>query len=256
MRRKLIGLLLALSLVLLVPLGARAAENAPWVQDEAVLLQPEEQQALGAMAGEISERFGVGVYVVTIPDYRDYDPAGAYEAAYGIYHSQNLGFGAQRDGILLMLSMAERDYALFCYGKTAQYAFSDYAMEQLEGEFLDNFRGNDWFGGFSDYFQTCGSYLAQAQAGKPVRESILPRILLFNGIALVIALLVCAVLVAQMKSVRKGSTAACYAGQLHLTDHRDHFTHRTETRRKIQRSDSSGSQSHSGGGGSGRSGKF
>lgn len=256
MRRRLIGLMLALSLVLLLPLGARAAENTPWVEDGASLLQPEERQSLEAVAGEISERYGVGVYAVTVPDYREYDPRGVYEAAYGIYHSQAMGSGTQRDGILLLLSMAERDYALFCYGETAQYAFSDYAMEQLEGEFLDNFRENDWFGGFSDYFQTCGSYLAQAQAGKPVKESILPRILLFNGIALVIALLVCAVLVARMKSVRKGATAACYAGALHLTDRRDHFTHRTETRRKIQRSDSSGSQSRSGGGGSGRSGKF
>lgn len=252
MKRRLIGLMLALSLVLLLPLGARAVENTPWVQDGASLLQPEEWQSLEAVAGEISERYGVGVYAVTVPDYREYDPRGVYEAAYGIYHSQS----PQRDGILLLLSMAERDYAIFCYGETAQYAFSDYAMEQLEGEFLDNFRENDWFGGFSDYFQTCGSYLAQAQAGKPVKESILPRILLFNGIALVIALLVCAVLVARMKSVRKGTTAACYAGQLHLTDRRDHFTHRTETRRKIQRSESSGSQSRSGGGGSGRSGKF
>lgn len=256
MRRRLIGLMLALSLVLLLPLGAVAEENTPWVRDEASLLQPEERQTLEALAGEISERYGVGAYAVTVPDYREYDPDDVYEAAYGIYHSRNLGCGTQRDGILLLLSMAERDYAIFCYGETAGYAFSDYAMEQLEGEFLDNFRENDWFGGFSDYFRTCGSYLAQAQGGKPVRESILPRILLFNGIALVMALLVCAVLVAQMKSVRRGATAACYAGALHLTDRRDHFTHRTETRRKIRRSESSGSQSRSGGGGSGRSGKF
>ena len=62
----------------------------------------------------------------------------------------------------------------------------------------------------------------------------------------------------QMKSVRKAAAANAYlTGALKLTQNSDIFTHRTETRRKIERhSSSSSSHAESGGGGTGRSGKF
>ena len=61
-----------------------------------------------------------------------------------------------------------------------------------------------------------------------------------------------------MKSVRKAAAANAYlAGELKLTQNSDVFTHRTETRRRIERDSSSGSShAESGGGGAGRSGKF
>ena len=70
------------------------------------------------------------------------------------------------------------------------------------------------------------------------------------------ALLVCLMLKAKMKSVRQGAEADAYvtAEDLNLTEQYDHYTHTTETRRKI--SSDSDSSSHSGGGGSGSSGKY
>ena len=79
------------------------------------------------------------------------------------------------------------------------------------------------------------------------------------------ALLVCMILKGQMKSVRKGVDANVYTtagGGLKLTDSYDHYTHTTETRRKIESDSggggrsSGGTVSRSGGGGHGRSGKF
>lgn len=259
MKRKLISLFLALSLVLLLAAGVSAVEISANVTDNAQLLTGQEAQALASRAAEISRKYGVGIYIVTVPDYRELDRDGVYEATYGFYHANSLGEGANRDGILLLLSMDDRDFATFCYGKKGESAFSDYALRKMEEEFLDDFREDDWYGGFSDYLSCCDDFLAQAAAGKPVRESPGPRILLFCGIALVIAGIVCVILVLQMKSVRKKATAGAYAvGGLHLTGHYDRFTHRTESRRKIQTSSggSSGGHSHFGGGGHGRSGKF
>ena len=74
---------------------------------------------------------------------------------------------------------------------------------------------------------------------------------------LMAALLACLMLKAKMKSVRQGAEADAYvtAEGLNLTEQYDHYTHTTETRRKIS-SDSDSSTSHSGGGGSGSSGKY
>lgn len=261
MKRKLLSLFLALSLVLLLAVGASAASAN--VLDDAELLSAQGAQDLNARAAAISWEHGVGVYIATVVDYRELDGSGVYEATYGLYHANSLGEGEGRDGIILLLSIKERDFATFCYGKTAESAFSDYALQKMEEEFLDDFRENDWYSGFSDYLDCCDEYLTLAAAGKPVRESPVPRILLFCGIALVIAGIVCLVLVLQMKSVAKKTTAGAYAvGGLQLTGHYDRFTHRTENRRKIQTNSgssgggSSGGSSHSGGGGHGRSGKF
>ena len=63
--------------------------------------------------------------------------------------------------------MNDRAFAHFYYGEKSEYAFNRYAQEQIEDTFLDNFRENDWYGGFSDYLSACGEYLALAEEGIP-----------------------------------------------------------------------------------------
>lgn len=260
MKKRIFRLLLALCIAALLAgsVSALASEpQLPYVTDTADLLSDSAELKLTQIALQIEERYGVGVYVVSVEDYRAFDPAGVYEATYGIYHEYTMGAGDGREGIMLLLSMKERDYAIFRYGEKTAYAFNDYGLAKLEEEFLDNFAENDWNGGFENYFRTCARYLEKAEAGDPVRKSPMTMILIFRVIALAIAAGVCAVLVAQMKTVHKGTSAVSYAGNLALTEQFDQFTHRTETRRKIERSNSSGSgHGESGGGGSGRSGKF
>lgn len=253
MKRRIVSLLLALCLLGLFVGSAYAASEPQlsYITDDAGLLQEARLQQLEQMAQSVADRYSVGVYIVTVPDYRELDPAGVYEAACGVYHEYFLGEGPKRNGVILLLSMSGRDYALFRYGEQAVYAFNDYGLEKLEETFLDNFGNDDWNGGFEDFLLECDRYLEKAASGKPVRESPLTRILIAWAIALVIAAVVCAVLAGQMKTVHKGTSAASYAGNLGLTEQLDQFTHRTETRRKIESSKSSG-QSHSGG----SSGKF
>ena len=163
-----------------------------------------------------------------------------------------------------MLSMKERDYAMFVYGEWAEYAFDRYGAEQLENRFLSCFSDGDWYGGISNYLTACDEFLELAEAGKPVRSSPLPAIGIAVAVSCLIAFLVCMILKGQMKSVRKGVDANVYTtagGGLKLTDSYDHYTHTTETRRKIESNSgggrsSGGTVSRSGGGGHGRSGKF
>lgn len=253
MKRKIVSLLLAVCMLALFAGNAYAQASGSLsssVTDGAGLLQDAQIRQLEQMAQAVTDQYAVGVYIITLDDYREVDPAGVYEATYGIYHEYSLGEGAQRNGIVLLLSMAERDYALFRYGDQAVYAFSDFGLELLEEVFLDNFEHNDWNGGFEDYIRECDRYLEKAAAGKPVQKSPATLILIFCAIALAIAAAVCAGMVGQMKTVHKNAGAANYAGTLALTEQFDQFTRRTETRRKIQSNQNA--QTHSGG----RSGKF
>lgn len=261
MKKRILSIFLALCIMALLAgnVYALASEpQLPYVTDAAEILSDETELKLTQMALRIEERYGVGTYVVCIEDYSAFDPAGAYEAAYGIYHEYTMGVGDGREGIMLLLSMKERDYAIFRYGEKTAYAFNEYGLAKLEEEFLDNFAENDWDGGFEDYLRTCASYLERAEAGDPVSKSPITTLLIFAVVSLIIATIVCAILVGQMNTVHKKTTATDYAvGSVCLTDRFDQFTHRTETRRIIERNSSSGSgRSESGGGDSGRSGKF
>ena len=229
MKRRIRCLLLVLLFCLVLCVSAAAAEQTgaqlSYVTDAAGLLNENENMLLEKMAESVSQKYGVGVYIVTVEDYRDFHSEGVYKATYTIYHQYTMGEGPNRDGIMLLLSMADRDWAMFCYGSHCEYAFNSYGQEKLEKVFLDNFGEDDWYGGFEDYVKECRVYLEKAANGKPVRASLFFPML---------------------------------AAGLRLTEQTDRFTHKTTSSRKIERSSSSGgsSRSESGGGGSGRSGKF
>ena len=170
-----------------------------------------------------------------------------------------MGEGPNRDGIMLLLSMDDRDWAMFCYGSRCEYTFNSYGQEKLEKVFLDNFGENDWYGGFEDYIKECSIYLGKASAGKPVRASLFFPILIVIGLSLLAAAAIVAVIWQKMDNVSEKTTANTYVSAgLRLTEQSDRFTHKTTSSRKIERSSSGGgsSSSESGGGGSGRSGKF
>ena len=253
MKNTLLCLLLILSL-LFVP--AVNAADLSYVTDEADLLTSEEWAKLESIGGEIAQEYDCEVYIITVDDYSDYGSGDVFEVAYQLYHEYDLGKGTERNGILLLLSMEYRDYALFVYGDNAEYAFDDYGLQKLEDKFLDDLQYDDWYGGLQDYMSTCRNYLEKASEGNPVRQSRIQFIPIVIGISLLIALIVCSILKMQMKSVFKKAEADSYAteGSFHLTNSHDLYTHTTTTRTKINKE--SGSSSRSGGGGSGRSGKF
>ena len=114
------------------------------------------------------------------------------------------------------------------------------------------------------HFRLRAAKLGVVAETEAVAEHIQPAIGIAVAVSCLIAFLVCMILKGQVKSVRKGVDANVYTtagGGLKLTDSYDHYTHTTETRRKIESNSgggrsSGGTVSRSGGGGHGRSGKF
>ena len=263
MKKRICCLLLVFLFCLVLCVSAAATEQTgaqlSYVTDAAGLLGENENAMLEKMAETVSQKYGVGVYIVTVEDYRDFHSEGVYKATYTIYHQYTMGEGPNRDGIMLLLSMDDRDWAMFCYGSRCEYAFNSYGQQKLEKVFLDDFKNNDWYDGFEDYIKECSSYLEKAAAGKPVRASALIPCLIVVGLSLLVAGVIVTVIWEKMNSVSEKVTANAYISDtLQLTEKTDCFTHKTTSRRKIERSSSGGgsSRSESGGGGSGRSGKF
>ena len=258
MKKRIVTALLALMLLLGLSVSVFAESQLWHITDDAGILTEAQDGELEAYAENISQNYGVGLYVVTVSNYEDYYDS-PYETAWQIYHAYDLGEGADRDGVILLLSMDNRQFATFFYGPRAEYAFDKHGQESLEDYFLDDFHADDWANGIFQFLTGCEEYLRLAEEGHPVRRNPWGPIALIVLASMFFALIICLILKGKMKSVRKATHASAYiSGDLHLTASRDQYTHTTETRTKIEKDSSSGGGSHSesGGGGSGRSGSF
>lgn len=254
MRRKAALLVLTALLLALLVLPVQAQEMQ-WVNDSAEVLTKSQLQELENLCAETSEAYNCGVYVITVEDYTYCGSGSIYDVSQEIYRDCGLGLGEDQAGIMLLLSIQDRELGLYTEGEFALYAFDDYGLQMLEEEFLPYLEENDWYGGMRAYVLNCNEYLEKAEAGEPVRKGDLGAILIAVAVSFLVSLVVCLILRAGMKNVRTNTEAGIYADPLDLTRKVDLFTHITRTRVKIK-TDSEKFVAHSGGGGRGRSGKF
>lgn len=269
MKRLLTFLLAALLLTGALLLPALADSGIPgdsYVLDEADILTDHEEAVLENAAHYITQAYGCGVHIAAVDDMGTYGYGDIESFAEYLFDSRDLGTGPDRDGILLVLSMAERDFDLDAHGEFGNYAFNDYGRTTITKVFLDNFREDDWYGGFYDYLGRCETMLKLARGGEPVESTPLQRIrdritpggLGVSGVlSLLLAWFVCSLLAGRNRSVQTAADANRYTapGSVDIRARSDQFTHQTVTRRKIERSSGS-SRSGGGGGHSHTSGKF
>lgn len=250
--------------------GFASADNtAAHIGDGAGLLSVDEYTGLEAKCAQLAEKYACGVYIVTVQDYAAYGRS-VEAAAEAVYKGTGMGVGEDKDGILLLLSMADRDYDILAFGAFGNYAFTDYGKELLADSFLANFRNNDWAGGFDAYISSCAYMLDCARSGEPVdvpqqqrKASLTERLPFIVLIPCAVSGLFCISAKSRMKTARRRVDAAEYiSGRGVVLDVReDVFTHRTQSVQHIERSRSSGGGGGGGttinsGGFSHKSGKF
>ena len=106
MKKRTCCLLLVFVFCLVLCVSVAAAEQTgaqlSYVTDAAGLLSENENMLLEKMAESVSQKYGVGVYIVTVEDYRDFHSEGVYKATYTIYHQYTMGFDA------VMMTMRSR----------------------------------------------------------------------------------------------------------------------------------------------------
>ena len=279
-------LTLALVLLLTVPMAAFASTDDSdaqlrYVTDASNLLTEEQEAALEIRAQEISQEYEFSVYIIALDDYRVYSTESDFwDACVEIYDNYQLGWGEEKAGAFLMLSMQKRDFCLQFNSDRANTAFTEAGRDKIEDRVVPYLRENDYYGGFNEYLNCCQEYLEAARNGHPIGEGersrnepaeessgavdVIVNIVFFCLPGLFAAAVTAVVLVVPMRSAGTKNQADDYVvpGSMCLNRQSDLFLRRSVTRtprQKEQPSSSSGgsiSTSHSTGSHSGRTGKF
>jgi len=265
MKKALITILLAFLLTASLASVAIAAD-IDLVTDITGTLTDSQKERLNQRAERISEQYRCEVAIVVIDEMDD--NAGAYAWAEYIYQEYNFGYGSEKSGILLFLSLAERDYYMiaFGYGNTA---FTDYGKDvMLDNHILPLLANNRYYDAFTAYLDKAEEFLTMARDGTPFDRGTDPeaqqsfdlmKVAVVIFVPLIIAFCICSYWKSKMKTARVATTACNYIppGGFQLTGSADTFLYQTRVRTKIESSSSSsGGTSVNSRGFSGRGGKF
>lgn len=220
--------------------------------DNADLLNDSEETTLLAKLDEISERQQLDVVVVTVESVGDKTPE-AY--ADDFYDYNGYGFGENHDGILLLVSMENRDWHITTtgYGITV---FTDAGIKYLSKQFLDDLSDGNYAAAFTTYAEKCDEFITQAKTGEPYDVNNLPKepfdflmwILISVVVGLVAAYVITKIMKGKLKTVRFQPAASNYVkqGSLNLTNSQDIFLY-THVDRRPRPKDTSSGGSRSGG---------
>ena len=152
---------------------AKTDGGKPTLVDKEHLLTDSQAEALSLRLKEIGTAYRCDVVIVTVPslgsktseayadDYFDYNGYG-----YGATPDAN-GTTINGDGILLLISMEDRDFAISTSGYGIK-AFTDYGIQEyLESQFLPYLSENDFNRGFNVFADSCEYLLKTACEGVP-----------------------------------------------------------------------------------------
>ncbi len=234
--------------------------------DFADLLDDEQEEELEARLDQISEDYDCDVVVDIEESIDGMDPT---DYADDFYDYNEYGMGDDKSGILFMLTMSERKWAISTCGEAISI-FTDAGQEYITDNIVPYFSDGDYYEGFMQFADLCESYIIQAQEGEPYDVGNLPEedvsfgisFLIALVIGFAIALVISLVMRRGMKTVQMKPDAADYMEErsLHINRSRDTFLYHNVTRTaKPKDEDSGGSSTHtssSGGTHGGSSGSF
>lgn len=249
--KRLFSLALAFLLCLCLTATVRAAQM-PRLVDAADLLDDHEEAELLAALDGASEAVGADIVIVTMESCGGYSPDAVAEAYFDQY---GFGIGPDRDGVILLLSMAERDWRILCNGFAAD-AITYSESDSIGNEIVDELSAGEYREAFLEFVSLCRYEIDGERNGFPFAFGRNLAISLAIGFAA--AFIATGIMRSKLKSVRSQTGAREYTkpGSMQLTRSGDLFLYRTMDRRRKPQQTSSGSR---GGGGGGRhisGGKF
>lgn len=266
MKRKLLSVLFAVVICFSTAIPVFAEEHPPRLADDADLLTYSEKTSLLLLLDTISEKQEMDIVVVTTDSLEGYTPM---EFADDFFDYNGYGYGENKDGILLLVSMEDNDWYISTkgYGITA---VTDAGREYMSQQFLPYLSDGDYAKAFSTFAQQCDEFIAMAKAGDPFDVDNLPKepfkiwfnVLIALGIGFVFAVIVVLYMKGKLKSVRFQPAASSYVrnGSMNITQSGDFFLYsHLDRRARPKDNDSGGSSTHTSSSGSthgGGGGKF
>ena len=224
--------------------------------DEYGVLSEDEYNTVLEALNVVSDRFQVDTSIAVVDSMEEYgyDDITAY--ADDLFDYYGYGTGANKDGILFVIAMAERKWALSTHGIAIQYV-TDKGNEYLQEQFLPYLSDGDYEKAFwayakgcdylyaertgqrpSDYFEQSDSYDWDSDISyEPIPVSRrLEMTARYIPIALLVGFLLSmipmGIMKAKLHTVRQKAGAADYVDRdsLRITNARDIFLYRTVNR--------------------------
>lgn len=213
----------------------RAEGTASRLVDSANLLTDSEEAMLLEKLDSISETYQVDVIAAFVPSTEGY-PADWYAEYF--YDENGYGYGPGRDGVLLLVAMAEREYRILANGFAAQ-AISPEDSNFIGEWIVSDLTSGDYVEAVLSFAEECTYEIDGELYGFPFDFG---GTLLFSLIVgLIAAWISTAVMKGKLKSVSRQTAAGEYTrqGSMQLTVSNDYFLYRTVNRQKKE-SNSSG----------------
>ena len=189
--------------------------------DGAEVLSEDDAAQVSELLDSVSEAHGVNVVIVTTDE-----PLGNEEAdARATYEEVCSG-----DGVIFLLSMDGRKWAIWATEGAAREALNESAREKVFADIKDALHVDDYAAGFTGFAEGCDEMLTLAEEGTPYKKPMSPWCIPISlGIGLVAALIGTGTLKAQLRTVAAQRNANNYIPNngFNVTYSRDIFLYKT-----------------------------
>lgn len=264
-------MLLVLCLSMAIPVFAADGKNTDGftdayyrLQDQASILTEEESREIQSLLDEVSVQLKFDLAIVTVDTLDGY---AVQDYADDCYDYCEFGYGSNRDGALLLISMEDRDWAISTcgYGITA---FTDFGITYIGEQMRDDLSAGNYSDAFRTFVRFGNQFVTQARDGNPFDKSDLPKqplsaiwIVISIAVGFGLAKIIVGSMKRQLKTVRAQAAASSYVreGSMSVTESRDLFLYHKVDRTEKAKNNSSGSSTHTSSSGTrhgGGGGKF
>lgn len=134
------------------------------ILDNANLLSEAEASMLEERAQDLTDAYEMDVIILTV-DTLGGKSAEAYADDY--YDEHGYGVGSDHSGVLLLLAMDTREWAISTCGD-AIYALTDYGIESIFSEIAGDLSDDDYYHAFSKYLDELDIYFDAYLDGEPI----------------------------------------------------------------------------------------
>ena len=257
--KRLLSLLATLVILMSLPVLCTAYYNElPKVVDNAGVLTETELSSLNAKAEIVSEKYQCDVVVVFVPTLNGMDIADFTD---DLYVQNRYGYGSTEDGVILLVSLQERQTYISTEGKGIDI-ITDYGIDNIFDEIIPYMKEGRWNTVTSRFISCCDDYFNQYESTGHAYDIDNERKSYFNPTALIAGGGLGALLSGlplrkkkkEMESVKpkRGAEEYMLSRSFRITGRNDYFINKSVARTPIMRdprpsSHSGGGMSHGGG---------
>lgn len=127
----------------------------PLVVDTAGVIDPAYVQQLNAKAESISAEYKCEVAAAIVNTTGSTAPQAFAD---DFYDYNGYGYGSGDDGIILVVAVEDRTFAISTYG-SAGYSFTDYGQQYMDQKYIPYLKNADWGGAANAYLDVCAELL-------------------------------------------------------------------------------------------------